>query len=97
MTVALMAQRHHRKRSTTLASIALLTAVFIGGITSARSVQFELASAVQAALGSTVEPVEIVVDGLDVTLRTNMVLTDAQRAAVVSITHLGSLTIVGAP
>ena len=92
-----MAQRHHRRRWTTLVAVILFGLVIGGGVLSARSVQLELSGEVQRALGATIDPVEIIVDGRDVTLRTTGTLSDAQRAAASAVTHLASLTIVTTP
>ena len=93
MTVALMAQRHHQRRRTTTLAAGLAGLILAAGVATASDIQDGLASDVVRVLGPTAVPVEIIVDGRDVTLRTSGVITDAQQAAVRSITNIGSVMI----
>ena len=93
MTVALLAQRHHQRRRTITLAVGLAGLVVAAGLSNASDVQQEIATNVVARLGPTAVPVEITVDGRDVTLRTSGLVSDAQREAVASLPGVASVRV----
>ena len=93
MTVTQLAQRHRRIHYLWLATASMAVLIVVGGVASARAVQNEIASGVQAALGVTAGSVEIEVDGRDVTVRSSVALSSDQLEAIASVPDLARLTI----
>ncbi len=97
MTVALLAKQHRKHLRTALLSVGLGVFVILGGWFSARELQVNIAQGVTEAIGLTVAPVSVTVDGRQVVVSTPHDLTTGQRADINSVPGIGRLTVEVGP
>ena len=93
MTVAALAQTHTRRKRTVLLAVLAAGLVVVGGLSTAQNIQDGIAVNVANVLGATQEKIDISVDGTNVTLRSDGVITADQRNAVAGVQNLRSLTV----
>ena len=93
MTVAILAQQHRKSVNTGVLAFGLALLIVVGGWTTARGVQVDIAEQVRSAIGTTSTPSAISVDGRDVVIRTSTAISAAQQEAIAAISGIGNVMI----